>query len=82
MSRSAKIGMDMTPEQILQRMRKILPELGGTDVSIEQKEELIDQLLLMHKRKEITAVTMREFTKGLDIVRSGAPNWRDLVIYA
>jgi hypothetical protein len=63
-------------------MRKILPTLGGTDVSIELKEELLDHLLVMHKRKEITAVTMREFTKGLDIVRSGVPNWKELVVYA
>jgi hypothetical protein len=82
MSRSAKINMDLSPSQILDRMRKILPSLGGTDVSVEQKEELLDHLLKLHKQKEITAVTMREFTKGLDIVRSGVPNWRDLVVYA
>jgi hypothetical protein len=82
MSRSAKINMDLSAAQILDRMRKILPTLGGDDVTIEQKEELLDHLLTMHKRKEITAVTMREFTKGLDIVRSGAPNWKELVQYA
>lgn len=82
MSRSAKINMDLSPSQILDRMRKILPTLGGTDVSVEQKEELLEHLLQLHKQKEITAVTMREFTKGLDIVRSGVPNWRELVIYA
>lgn len=82
LSRSAKIDMSMTPSQILERMRKILPHLGGEDVSITQKEELLDHLLVMHGRKEITAVTMREFTKGLDIVRSGVENWRDLIRYA
>lgn len=82
MSRSAKIGMDMTPEQILKRMRTILPTLGGTDVSLENKEALITQLLKLHEEGDITQVTMREFTKGLDILRSGAPNWRDLIIYA
>jgi hypothetical protein len=82
MSRSAKIGMDMTPEQILQRMRNVLPNLGGTDVSIELKEALLEQLLKMRSSGELDAVTMREFTKGLDIVRSGAPNWRDLIQYA
>lgn len=82
MSRSAKINMDLSAEQVLMRMRSILPTLGGDDVSIKKKEELLDHLLSMHKRKEITAVTMREFTKGLDIVRSGAPNWRELLIYA
>jgi len=82
MSRSAKIGMDMTPEQILQRMRTVLPNLGGTDVSMELKEALLEQLLKMRNDGELDAVTMREFTKGLDIVRSGAPNWRDLIQYA
>lgn len=82
LSRSAKINMDLSPEQILERMRKILPKLGGDDVPIKQKEELLDHLLVMHKRKEIDAVTMREFTKGLDIVRSGTPNWKELLQYA
>lgn len=82
LSRSAKINMDLTPEQILSRMRKILPKLGGDDVPLKQKEELLDHLLVMHKRKEIDAVTMREFTKGLDIVRSGTPNWKELLQYA
>jgi len=62
-------------------MRAILPTLGGTDVSMSKKEELLDQLIIMQGRREIDAVTLREFTKGLDIVRSGAPNWRDLLIY-
>ena len=82
LSRSAKIGMDMTPEQILMRMRQILPTLGGTDVSVEDKEELIKQLIKLNDEGELDQVTMREFTKGLDILRSGAPNWRDLIVYA
>lgn len=82
LSRSAKINMDLTPEQILKRMRAILPTLGGDDVPLKKKEELVDHLLDMHAKKEIEAVTMREFIKGLDIVRSGAPNWKELVQYA
>jgi hypothetical protein len=82
LSRSAKIDMSLTPEETLVRMRSILPGLGGTDVSIELKEELLAVLLKMHQTKEIDQVTMREFTKGLDIVRSGAPNWHDLIKYS
>jgi hypothetical protein len=62
-------------------MRSILPDLGGKDVSVEIKEELIQVLVKLHKNREIDQVTMREFEKGLNIVRSGAPNWKDLVIY-
>lgn len=82
MSRSAKIGMDMTPEQILMRMRDILPSLGGDDVPVEKKEELIQVLIKLNDEGELDQVTMREFTKGLDILRSGAPNWKELVVYA
>lgn len=81
LSRSAKINMELSAEQVLVRIKAILPTLGGSDVPLEKKQELLDQLVAMHGRKEITMVTMREFTKGLDIVRSGAPNWRDLLIY-
>jgi hypothetical protein len=82
LSRSAKIDMSLTPEETIKRMRSILPDLGGDDVSVEDKEQLIEVLLNMRKSREIDQVTMREFTKGLDILRSGAPNWKDLIKYA
>lgn len=81
LSRSAKIDMTLTGEQVIQRMRAILPTLGGTDVSLERKEELVDALMEMHKKKQIDVVTMREFIKGMDILRSGASNWRELLVY-
>lgn len=82
LSRSAKIDMSLTPQETLVRMRSILPTLGGDDVPLAKKEELINVLLKLHDTKVIDAVTMREFIKGLDIVRSGAPNWADLIQYA
>lgn len=82
LSRSAKIDMSLTSEEILKRMRSILPTLGGTDVSIEDKEKLLEVLLKLHGEKVLDMVTMREFIKGIDIVRSGAPNWPDLIRYA
>jgi hypothetical protein len=63
-------------------MRSILPKLGGEDVSLENKEKLINVLLDLHGKKVLEAVTMREFIKGLDIVRSGVPDWEDLIQYA
>ncbi len=82
MSRSAKINMDLSPKEVLMRMRAILPNLGGDDVSLEKKEELLDHLIHMNDRGELDAVTMREFVKGMNILRSGAPNWRELLVYA
>lgn len=81
MSRSAKINMDLTPEEVLKRMRSVLPSLGGDDVSIDKKEELLDHLVKMRENGELDAVTMREFVKGMLVVRSGVPNWRDLISY-
>lgn len=82
LSRSAKIDMTLTAEEVLVRMRSILPTLGGTDVSIEIKSQLIEQLMKLHHNGEIDQVTMREFGKALAIVRSGAPNWAELVRYS
>ncbi len=82
LSRSAKINMDLTPAEILQRMKNILPGLGGSDVSLEVKQELLDELVAQHAKGIFDAVTMREFIKGLDIVRSGAPNWKELLQYS
>ena len=81
MSRSAKINMDLTPEEVLKRMRTVLPSLGGDDVSVERKEELLDHLVKMHGEGDLDQVTMREFVKGMLVLRSGAPNWRDLCQY-
>lgn len=82
LSRSAKINMDLTPAEILQRMKNILPGLGGSDVSLKVKQELLDELVSQHAKGVFDAVTMREFIKGLDIVRSGAPNWKELLQYS
>jgi len=82
LSRSAKIDMSLTPAETLKRMRSILPTLGGTDVSVEDKETLIQELLRLNGTGELEVVTMREFIKGLNIVRSGDPNWVSLVKYA
>jgi len=72
----------MTAEDILKRMRSILPTLGGDDVSIEKKEELLDHLIKMNKEGDLETVTMREFVKSMNILRSGVENWRDLIRYA
>ncbi len=82
MSRSAKINMDLTPEQIIKRMRSILPTLGHPDVPLEQKEELVDHLWKMFKGKEIEMLTFREYVKCEKILASGVPNWRALMQYA
>lgn len=81
MSRTAKINMDLTPSEILKRMRNILPNLGDKDIPMDKKEELLDHLVSMHEKGQLDMVTMREFIKGCLVLKSGAPNWKDLVTY-
>ena len=82
MSRSAKIDMSLTPEQLIARMRSVLPHLGHPDVPLERKEELVDHLWKMFKGKELEMLTFREYVKCEKILASGVPNWKDLMQYA
>ena len=82
LSRSAKINMDITPAQLLERMRTILPVLGGTDTPLEVKEEVLDFLSERITKRTLNVLTMREFVKTLAIANSGAPNWKALSAYA
>lgn len=82
MSRSSKISMDLTPEQLVARMRSVLPHLGDPNVPMERKEELVDHLWAMFKGKELEMLTFREYVKCEKILASGVPNWKDLMQYA
>lgn len=82
LSRTAKIKMDITPMQLLDRMRSILPILGGKDTPIEVKEEVLAYLFDRLQKKTLNMLTMREFVKTLAIANSGVPNWRELSKYA
>lgn len=81
LSRSAKIDMTITQDQVFQRMKSILPVLGGSDIPIAKKEELFDHLVGLYASKQMVSVTMREFIKGIKLLASGVPNWKELLEY-
>lgn len=82
MSRSTKINMNITPQELLERIKSMMAKLGGDDIPLEQKQELLDYLMERVKTGKITQLTMREFVKGCNFIRSGLPNWKDLLRYS
>jgi hypothetical protein len=82
LSRSTKINMDITPQELLERIKSMMAKLGGEDISIELKQELLDYLMQRVQSGKITQLTMREFVKGCQFIRSGIPNWKELLKYS
>lgn len=82
LSRSAKIDMTLTPEEMLKRMKSILPKLGGDDIPLKIKEEIIEVLLDLSDKEILDAITMRDFVKVANIYRSGSPNWKRLAEFS
>ena len=81
LSRSAKIDMTLTQDQVFERMRSILPDLGGNNVPLAQKEELMSYLEDLYRSKQMVSVTLREFVKGSKLLEGGVPNWKELLAY-
>lgn len=79
LSRSAKIDMTLTQQQVFERMKSILPYLGGTSARIDQKEALLDHLIELYASKQMVSVTLREFVKGIKLLEGGVPNWKELL---
>lgn len=81
LTRSAKIDMTLTNEQILYRIESILPELGDKNISIDVKKEIFEFLKQQTIKKIITSPSMRTFVAAEDLYKSGLPNWRELLDY-
>jgi len=81
LTRSAKIDMSLTQEQMFQRMEGILEHLGDADVSIEAKREILEFLKEENRSGKLRDISMRTFTAAQDLYKSGLPNWKELLGY-
>ena len=81
LTRSAKIDMTLTPDQMFARMEGIIEHLGGSDVPKEQKIEVLEFLKKRYTHGEMDEPSMRTFVAALDLYRSGLPNWKELLDY-
>ena len=79
LTRSAKIDMTITQEQMFMRMKSILPHLGSKEVPVEAKEEILEFLQSVSRAGILNGVSMRTYVAAEDLYRSGLPNWKDLL---
>ena len=83
LSRSAKIDMTLTPEQIFIRMRSLVKEgvLGSKLVSTEAKLDILDFLEKegVSKGLKLEEINFRTFVAAEDCYLSGIGSWKDLI---
>jgi hypothetical protein len=79
LNRSAKIDMDITQEQIIQRLETLLPNLGDPDVPLDAKKEILGFLKEQFKRGKMKSLSMRTFVGAEGFYKSGLPEWRELI---
>lgn len=70
--RSRSILIDVNPDDatLMERMKKLLPYLEPTEMSMEDKEEIYDFM------KNANDVSMRTFVKAAGFKMAGLPNWK------
>ena len=81
LSRSFKINMDLTDEQMFMRIESIIEHLGEKSLPLEQKKEILQELKNRHKLGDLKSPNMRTFVAATKLASSGMPNWMDLLQY-
>lgn len=82
MSRSFKIDMTLSDEEILGRIEGIVQHIGDDDIPVEKKMEVLNVLKQKVRGGEIQHVNMRTFVAALDLYASGIPDWYNLISYS
>lgn len=81
-SRSFKIDMSLSPNQIFKRMESLLETLGDNGVAIEDKRKILDYLKDRYTDGKLQQPNMRTFVIATQIFKSGLANWTELLDYA
>lgn len=76
-TRSYVIDISLTEDQILESMKKSLPQILP-NVSLPIKEEVLEYLRSAVRESEET-INVRTLIKSIKIRLSGAPNWKQLI---
>jgi hypothetical protein len=78
-TRCFKVDVSMTPEQRIERMRKVLPEImPQVDMAIKE-----DALTLIDRYKDtLTDMSFRALMSTITIRRQGFTNWEELALYS
>jgi hypothetical protein len=81
LTRSAKIDMTLTQDQMFHRMEMILQHLGDNSVSMEVKHEILEFLKGESATGALQGVSMRTYVAAEDLYKSGLPNWKELLSF-
>jgi len=83
LTRSAKIDMTLTKEQIFMRMKSIIASggLGSKDVPNDVKSDIVEFLMQSSATGKLDAPSLRTYIAAEDLYKSGLPNWKDLLEY-
>lgn len=81
LTRSAKIDMSLTDEQMFFRIKSVLPHLGDPNVDINVKEDILEFIKGQNASGALKEPSMRTFVAAEDTYKSGLPNWKDLLAY-
>ena len=84
LSRSMKIDMSLTSNQMFKRLRHLLPKLGANieEVPIERKEEILQFLIDEYSSGSLkNNPTMRSFINAESVFLSGMTDWKELFHY-
>ena len=81
LTRSAKIDMTLTRDQMFMRMESILAEMGDSSVPLSTKKEILGFLRTQSDIGALSDVSMRTYVAAEDLYKSGLPNWKELLDY-
>jgi hypothetical protein len=82
LTRSFKINMDLTDEQMFMRMESIIEHLGNPNLTKEEKLDTLRVLKERHLLGQLKNPQMRTFVAASNIRASGVPNWIELLKYS
>lgn len=78
LSRSYKIDMSLTPEQIFARMESLLEKIEP-EVDLKLKQHVLEVLRSRNAMGDLAYPNMRTFVSACKIASSGIPNWVELL---
>lgn len=81
LSRSYKIDMSLTPDQMFTRMERLLPHMVPEVQDEELKKRVLNTLKALSRTGKLEYPNMRTFEQAIKIANSGLPNWADLLEY-
>lgn len=80
LSRSMVVDVSLTPEEIFDRIRSMIGQIGNKNLSVEQKTEILNTLTSLHAQGKLRrGVSVRTFVAATELMASGYKNWEMVI---